>query len=217
MHLVVFDIDGTLVESSDFDGPLYVQAIESVLGIRVESDWSRYRNVTDSGILDEVLSGLGVFEARSQVHESVRSVFIELVDDYLSERDGVASEIPGARAFVERLLVHPEVIVAFATGGWEETAIMKLDGIGLNVTGLSLASASDSMNRTEIMQLAERRALGSLVARKRTYFGDGPWDQKASAELGFDFVAIGEKLACAPRFADFIGGDEIMSSLGLLD
>jgi len=215
MHLVVFDIDGTLVESSDFDGSLYVHALESVLGVRVDSDWSLYRNVTDSGILDEVLSGLNVLEARAQVHESVRSLFIQLVGDYLAERDGMASEIAGARAFVERLSAHPDVAVAFATGGWEETALMKLEGIGLNVGGLSLASASDSMNRTEIMQLAERRALGGLPAERRTYFGDGPWDRKASAELGFDFVAIGEKLACAPRFSNFIDGDEIMSSLGL--
>jgi beta-phosphoglucomutase-like phosphatase (HAD superfamily) len=217
MHLVVFDIDGTLVESSDFDGPLYVQAIESVLGIRIDPDWSRYRNVTDSGILDEICSDLDMLEARSQIHESVRSLFIELVGGYLSDRDGVASEVPGARAFVERLSTHPEVTVAFATGGWEETALMKLDGIGLAVRGLSLASASDSVDRTEIMLLAERRALGDLLADRRTYFGDGPWDQKASAELGFDFVAIGERLACAPRFADFNGSDEIMSSLGLLN
>ena len=38
----------------------------------------------------------------------------------------------GARAFIERLTSHPTVSVAVATGGWRETAEMKLRAIGLD-------------------------------------------------------------------------------------
>ncbi len=52
MHLIVFDVDGTLVESDEFDGVLYAKAVRDVLDIDVDEDWSSYRHVTDSGILD---------------------------------------------------------------------------------------------------------------------------------------------------------------------
>ncbi len=65
MHLVVFDVDGTLVESEDFDGVLYAQAIRNTLKIDVDEDWSGYRHQTDSGILNEVLDRNGVEGNRS--------------------------------------------------------------------------------------------------------------------------------------------------------
>jgi beta-phosphoglucomutase-like phosphatase (HAD superfamily) len=36
MHLVVFDIDGTLVDSGEYDSDLYAQAIKDVLGVQVD-------------------------------------------------------------------------------------------------------------------------------------------------------------------------------------
>ena len=56
VHLVMFDIDGTLVDSDEFDGALYAQAVQSVLGADVDTTWSSYENVTDSGILEEILA-----------------------------------------------------------------------------------------------------------------------------------------------------------------
>ena len=46
----MFDVDGTLVESYDFDGKCYVDAVYSVLGHHLNSDWRKYNNVTDAGI-----------------------------------------------------------------------------------------------------------------------------------------------------------------------
>ena len=55
MHVVSFDIDGTLVASVGFDAELYAEAVREVLGVEIDTDWSRYENVTDSGILEEIL------------------------------------------------------------------------------------------------------------------------------------------------------------------
>ena len=52
MHAVIFDIDGTLVQSVEVDESLYVKAIRSVLGqIEFRSNWADYEFVTDTGIL----------------------------------------------------------------------------------------------------------------------------------------------------------------------
>ena len=114
MHLVVFDLDGTLVESDEFDGVLYAKAVRDVLDIEVDDDWSGYRHSTDSGILDEILDRHAVEVDRSVAHAAVEKAFVAVVRDYLTGRKGRLPEIPGARAFVAQLTAHPAVSVALA-------------------------------------------------------------------------------------------------------
>ncbi|MCY3773279.1 MAG: hypothetical protein OXG98_14835 [Gemmatimonadetes bacterium] len=52
----IFDIDGTLVESSGFEDELYVAAVRDVLGnVCIRERWSTYRHVTDTGILRQIM------------------------------------------------------------------------------------------------------------------------------------------------------------------
>lgn len=203
MHLVLFDIDGTLVDSDEFDSELYVQAVREVLGIEINDDWSAYRNVTDGGILDEIIDNAGLTVGRARIHFEVKAVFAGLVAEYLDEREGRLPEIEGAGAFLAELRSLPEVSMALATGGWEETARMKLRAAGLDRYSTPLASGSDAFTRAEIMQIAEKRALGGRQADRRTYFGDGIWDKQASEDLGYEFVAIGDKVRHHARYPGF--------------
>ncbi|MDE2822264.1 MAG: haloacid dehalogenase-like hydrolase [Chloroflexota bacterium] len=202
MHLVVFDVDGTLVDSEDFDGVLYVRAIRNALKIDVDDEWSGYRHQTDSGILNEVLDRSGIEGERSLAHASVRREFIALVACYLAARCDRLPEVPGARAFVNRLAARPDVAVAIATGGWKDTAAMKLRAIGLDPDTLNLASGSDALSRVEIMRIAANRALGGRSAHRRTYLGNRPWDREASLRLGWHFIGIGPDVAHSIRFDD---------------
>ncbi len=215
MHLIAFDIDGTLIDSDEFDSELFVQAVQTVLAIDIDDDWSAYRHVTDGGILDEIIDNEGIKTDRLRVHSDVRATFVGLVADYLNGRGGRLREIPGARTFLAELRSRPDVAIALATGGWEETARMKLRAAGLNPDEPSFASGSDAIRRVEIMQIAEQRALRGRPASRRTYFGDGSWDQKASLELGYDFFAIGEKVEHTARYPDFRRPDLILARLGL--
>ena len=133
MHLAAFDLDGALADSEAFDGELYVDSLHAVLGVEIEADWSGYRHRTDSGILDEIIDRSRLNADRSSVHLAVRRVFTDLVADYVAARGGLIPEIPGASAFARQLLRHPRVCVAAATGGWEETALIKLSAIGERV------------------------------------------------------------------------------------
>jgi len=215
MHLLMFDIDGTLVDSTGFDSQLYADAVREILGVELDRRWGRYEHVTDSGILAQVLRELGADRDVAELEGRVRQRFIVLVEDYVRAGSTVR-EIAGARELVERLLKLPGVRVAVATGGWRETAALKLRAIGLSPERLSLATSSDAMARTEIMRIAARRALPEGTFRRATYFGDGPWDRHASAELGYDFVAIGRGVEHSVRYDDFRDTDGILAQLQLV-
>lgn len=215
MHVVMFDIDGTLVDSAGFDSALYVEAVQSVLGVEIDSDWSRYEHVSDSGILDEVLRRLEPAEDPVALAARVQRHFVGLVREHLERRAETVREIAGARKLFERLCETPGVRVAIATGGWAPTARLKLAHVGIPVERAGFASSSDSKARTDIMRLAAERALRGDALARATYFGDGAWDQRASAALDYDFIAVGAGVAHSVAFPDLRDTEAILASLGL--
>jgi FMN phosphatase YigB (HAD superfamily) len=111
-HLVVFDIDGTLVDSSEFDGQLYAQAIYDVVRVEVDCDWSRYKNVTDSGILDEILAAHQLVGDKEEIHSRVRRELIRRMRRYIEHYPEVLREIPGAKGLVDLLSSDGDFCVA---------------------------------------------------------------------------------------------------------
>lgn len=212
MHLVLFDIDGTLVESYDFDTECFQAAAKDVLGVTIGSDWSRYHHVTDSGILTEVIEELGLQSDSERITEEVKGRFVSRVADYISCHD--VFPISGAYEFLSQLVARQDVAVAFATGGWSESARMKLGAAGISFPSIPLASSSDHYSRIEIMRLAERRA-GNDYYDSITYFGDGPWDQKASETLGYNFVSVGNRISSPQSIRDYTEANVAFRYIGL--
>jgi len=212
MQLVMFDIDGTLVDSHEFDADLFANAVREVLGVEVDRTWKSYRNVTDTGILSEILSQSG-FDSESALHD-VKGRFVELVRAYLNDSGNAVSEIPGAKALVAHLRAMPEMELAIATGGWRESAELKLAHVGIDADQITLATSSEAKARVDIMRLAEKLAGSGRQFDSRTYIGDALWDLQASAELGYSFVAIGSRIEHSVRFEDFRDQEEILSILG---
>jgi beta-phosphoglucomutase-like phosphatase (HAD superfamily) len=211
----MFDIDGTLVDSTGFDSALYVEAVQSVLGVEIDSDWNHYEHVSDSGILDEVLRRLAPTENYAALAARVQRHFVALVREHLERRPETVREIAGARRLFDRFCKTPGVRVAIATGGWEPTARLKLTHVGVDAQRAGFASSSDARARTDIMRLAAQRALRGETLVRATYFGDGAWDQSASAALGYDFVAVGGGVPHSIAYPDLSDADAILARLGL--
>lgn len=211
----MFDIDGTLVDSHGFDGDLFAEAVRRELGVRVDQTWQSYRNHTDSGVLDEILRGCVPADERQQAYDRVKACFVGLVEGYIANQAEGLKPIPGAPDLIARLRSIAGVVVAVATGGWRETAELKLRSVGIAFEGLPFATCADAAARTEIMQSAERRASVSGRFARRTYFGDAPWDKRASADLGYDFVAIGDRVQHPRAFENLTDQEAILDVLGV--
>lgn len=191
MHAVIFDIDGTLVQSVAIDESLYADAIRSVLGqITFRPNWADYDFVTDTGILSQVLADNTIPTPSADVRE-VERVFIEGLKTHVSE-NGPFIEVPGANEYFRSLCESENHSVAMATGAWRSSALIKLESAGFEIGVAPLATCDDSDARTGIMEVALSK-IGSGFD-SITYYGDGSWDEKACSELGWNFIAVGPVL-----------------------
>lgn len=215
MHLVVFDVDGTLIDSYGLDADLYVDAVQRVLGITIDTDWAQYTNATDSGILEQVLEENGIEQHHENIYSDVKREFTRLIDTFIRDNPNALREIPGAKTFIEHLQKIENIALAIATGGWDTTATLKLHEIGLDTDQYALATASDARSRTEIIKIAVDRSLEGAEPDRVTYFGDGPWDKRASEALGYDFIGIGERVDHSSQFLDYRDVDVICKLLGV--
>lgn len=121
--------------------------------------------------------------------EKIKSHFYGL----LSQAENQYQEIKGALAFIDQLAGHDQFQVAFATGGWRETALLKTNSIGFDIEQHVFKSSNDHYSRAEITKLAMSEALSSVnnsSFSSVTYVGDGLWDLHTSNGLGIDFIGV---------------------------
>ena len=196
-HAVLFDIDGTLLHSAAVDDALYREAVRQVLGdVRLRATLHDYEAVTDTGVLAQILRDNDI---PGDPLDEVRSMFVQLLEQHV-DAHGPFEEIAGASDFLHRLESSLDHAVAFATGGWRESAMLKLDSAGLAWNGLPLASSNDHHERTSIMEIALAHLGNSFETV--TYYGDGPWDRDACLTLGWNFVAVGPELGGIESYND---------------
>ena len=57
MNLIVFDVDGTMLNTTGVDDDCYEKAIWNVHSIKIdEIDWSKFKDVTDQGVTEDILT-----------------------------------------------------------------------------------------------------------------------------------------------------------------
>ena len=211
MIATIFDIDGTLVDSFGFDDACYISAIREVLGeVYIHNDWSKYKNVTDTGSLRQIMEENKIQEV-GQVEE-VRTKFGELIRQYL-QNGGKCLPKGGAIHLINKLLAAEAYEVGFATGGWRHTAKMKLRHAGFNLKNAILTSSDDGDERVTIMKKCSLM-LGSRFDRI-VYIGDAEWDMQATKTLGWHFIGVGARLKgkCEFWVEDFSSYNTFMTML----
>src|SRR4029077_4215652 len=125
MQLVMFDIDGTLTETKKVDEECFVRSFKDVFGLTdIDTDWSHYPHTPDSGIFHSV------FTSRLGRSPSVREVslfrqhFIQLLAAASSQSP--FAPVAGAETLLSRLAQSGSHRVALATGGWRDSAPLKI-------------------------------------------------------------------------------------------
>ncbi len=191
MHAVIFDIDGTLLESVAVDDDLYRASLRRVLGpIKFRESLTDYDFVSDSGILWQVLID-NKLQHISDPADEIISIFVGELSNHIS-KNGAFCEVPGARCLLASLQSSRDHYVAIATGGWSASARLKLESADFNLSNVILSASDTERDRTRIMRSALDRP--EVEYESITYYGDGLWDRDACEALGWSFVPVGRAL-----------------------
>lgn len=190
LHAVILDIDGTLLHSFDDDDRLYREAVSRVLGPVKFREMSEYEHVSDSGILAQVFRDNAIRPDPDTI-AAIRRTFFAALERHVLQH-GPFAEMPGAKAFVQRLKCSPHHTCAIATGSWRPSALLKLRTAGFDIEALPLATSDEATARSDILRHALAALPGAIGTV--TYYGDGVWDRKACEALGWQFRAVGTAL-----------------------
>ena len=191
-NLIIFDVDGTLVDAHALDCGSFDAAFREVTGSSLpESMWTKFEEVTSQSTIHQAL-GKERDHDLIAIKDQVRDLFLARLNaGHVANAEAICA-FPGAIDLISGLKTSKTLRVAIATGCWRETAHFKLNAAGFDIEDIPFACASDRYSRAEIITLAAERA--GLPVERAVYVGDGLWDLKATRQLGIPFIGVGRKI-----------------------
>jgi len=192
MRVVLFDVDGTLIDNGGAGGRALRRALADRYSLKDGTDGVRFDGKTDPQIVREILSQHsteGLFSPDEM--PSFFPIYLSFLRKELSDSKEFRV-LPGARELVGFLDRHQDFLVGLATGNIQEGAQLKLDRAGLGSFFSFGGFGSDSEDRTELTRTAIERAhdLSKSQVEKVFVVGDTPRDIVHGKEAGATTVAV---------------------------
>lgn len=192
--LVLFDIDGTLLDSGGAGRRAMITAFEQVFGTAGPIDRYPMAGKVDSQIVIELMRAAG--QPDEAIREQMPAYFEAYVEElrYTIDHHPVRS-LPGVIELLDRLMEHPDVVVGLLTGNIWRGAQEKLKAANLAhyFDGLG-AFGEDALSRPELPAIAVRRAKATLGQAFRgkdvVIIGDTPADIECGRVLGVKAIAV---------------------------
>jgi phosphoglycolate phosphatase-like HAD superfamily hydrolase len=195
MRLVLFDIDGTLLNSAGLGRASMQRALAEVFGSPGSPSY-RYDGKTDKQIVRDVMR----LEGHSDEH--IDSRMEKLIARYLDGlQTGAASgefdvrPLDGVVELLDALEAREDVVLGLLTGNVEPGAKVKLRAAGIDPARFRVnAFGSDHEDRPELPGIAQRRASETLgleiVGERLVVIGDTPADIECGRSLGARAIGV---------------------------
>jgi phosphoglycolate phosphatase-like HAD superfamily hydrolase len=195
--LILFDVDGTLIDTAGAGRRAMEYAFREVLQVNgfERTTPVEYAGRTDPVIFDAVAAALGLEPAVYREHKKdLELSFVRALEAEMRRPDEKRRVLPGVRALLETLEAREGVHLGLLTGNLEVGARIKLEAFDLNRFFPDGGFASDDPDRGRIGQIAYRKlsALTGINFRAEdvTVVGDTHHDVACARVNGFRSVAV---------------------------
>lgn len=193
MKLLLFDIDGTLVNSGGAGKRAMERAFEKVWGAPEAFQGISLMGRTDTSILREALERQHVQGSDHQAEQFREQYFVFLREE-LNIPNPQKRLCPGIPALLPGLQKSRGVFLGLLTGNWRTGAMIKLRSFGIDGYFRFGAFADDSADRNALVPIAlerYRKISGSDVPNEDVYvIGDTPLDIHCARPHGVRTVAV---------------------------
>jgi phosphoglycolate phosphatase len=190
-RLLLFDIDGTLINSGGAGVHALILAFKERFGIDDDFHDIEIAGMTDSGIVLNILSKHKIPATNENVSGFLDS-YVHFLSLELPRRKGKL--LPGVLELLERLKSRPHVVLALLTGNVSRGARLKLDHYGVWHFFEFGAFADDHRDRNELGRFARARAQEKhgreFAVSEIDVIGDTPRDIECGKALGARTIAV---------------------------
>lgn len=192
MHLLLFDIDGTLVRVNDAGRTALTRAVSALTDRPISTENVSFSGRTDPDIFEAVLAENDLPTSDEAIQDAL-DAYVETMRRLLSP-DHVRL-MPGVRPLLARLDEQPDVHLGLVTGNLEPIAYQKLSLHGLAGYFPVGAFGSDHADRNRLPALAVQRAARHTGRALRpdehaTVIGDTAHDIQCAQIAGARAVAV---------------------------
>lgn len=206
--LIIFDIDDTLTNSAAIHIKCFIESINELGILEMDTNFGGYLHHTDSYVSKTIYEKM----KWQTFTEELKVQFEKHLSSKVAEEK--IEEVEGASEFIKKLQNKKSIAICFATGSLKRPAIQKLKAIGIKYDERLLAASDKFLKRESIIKNAITGAkdyYGVAEFDKIISVGDGLWDLKAANNLELDFIGIGDKNkevlienGCEKHYSNFI-------------
>ena len=193
LHIILFDVDGTLVLTGGAGGRAMRRAFHDVFEIDDAFDGIPMPGRTDLNIINEALTRAGLADEPSRTAEFCERYFDHLAEALL-EPHPRKMIMPGVRKLLDALHQRNDVFLGLLTGNFARSARLKLEYFDLWRYFRCGAFAEDAEDRNQLVPIALQRAAAhgapAPVPERVMVVGDTPLDVACAAASGARAIAV---------------------------
>lgn len=191
MTLLLFDVDGTLLQVNGGARRAVVRAVSAVTDQPVSVDGVSFSGRTDPNIFRDVLRANGIADPDA-VLDTVLDHYVEAAQETI--RPDHVTPLPGVNTLLSILADRTDVLLGLVTGNVEAVAYHKLRKADLAEYFAVGAFGSDHADRTALPRLAARRAAAhagrSFPPARTVVIGDTRHDIRTARATGAQAVSV---------------------------
>ncbi len=193
MKLILFDIDGTLVDCGGQARNAFADALQHVMGTTGGLSHYDFSGKLDPRIVMDLLTGMGLSrEEAQQKTPEVRAEYLKRLESDLHVEK--MRLLPGIGPLLDALVVRKDVALGLLTGNWETGGRIKIGRYDLNRYFPFGSFGDDGMDRNELPPVALERARKlhgrTFAAHEAVIVGDSLLDITCARTNGIRCLAV---------------------------
>lgn len=214
--LLLFDIDGTLVDTQGQGVDAFLSGIREIWNLDDDLSWITFAGATDLDILDRIAKRCGI----TTDQDSVAAFFENYASRLRTAIDPKRVRVlPAVREVLDQLAARPEISLGLVTGNARETAYLKLAAADLDHYFPDGGFGDEHPIRAELVGLAmnrlKRAGEGEMGC---ALIGDTPNDLLAAVTAGVLPIGVSTGRYTMQELDDVHQHSEIIEDFsGLID